>query len=58
MFWTTMWFKQQKEEWKKHWKSSVRLGHKRYAEKQKSIWKQFQNRAGEQFGVLQDVMIL
>ncbi|KAG9315413.1 hypothetical protein JVU11DRAFT_4564 [Chiua virens] len=50
MFWITLWFKHQEEEWEKRSKNSQEPGHVAYAEKQKDLWQRFRQKAENTFG--------
>jgi hypothetical protein len=49
MIWTILWFKHYKEEWKRQYKTYLKLGHKAYATKQRIVWKRFMEKAKERF---------
>jgi len=50
MFWTTLWFKHQEEEWLRRYKTYPKPGLRAYSAKQKDIWRRFRENAEERFG--------
>lgn len=54
MLWTTLWFDHEAKRWMKFGEESLtkgRLGHVAYAEKQSSMWEQFQSTGRKEFGL-------
>jgi hypothetical protein len=54
MQWTILWFQHQANLWNERSKSEdeiLPLGHKAYAVKQEKLWKTFQRKSSERFGL-------
>ena len=54
MHWTILWFQNQANVWSERSKiedEKLPLGHKAYAVKQEKLWKNFQRKATEIFGI-------
>ena len=49
MFWTTLWFKHQEDEWERRKVEAQSAGTKAYAAKQKNVWGKFWKMAEECF---------
>ena len=49
MFWTTLWFKHQENEWERRFKKAIVPGHCAYAAKQQNLWERFRKKAEETF---------
>ena len=49
MFWTTLWFGHQRNEWERRSIQSTKLGHQAYAAKQMDLWERFKTKAEHYF---------